>query len=115
MKIIAIALVALALATGASAGLPTHPGQRYSAFASRMVCDRLSFQTTPVSASGDVTVHVSVNGHQINGYILGTHVVEWGGYGILVRITQRTHRAPLAVRAASVRSDCARVNILATW
>jgi hypothetical protein len=117
MKLIAIVLAALTLAATASAGVPRHPGQHYSAFASRMVCERASFQTAPTPAHKNLTIAVSVAGQQIP--VIGgnrSNVLDSSGRGVLVRIVQNAHhRAPLLIRVASVRSDCARVNVLATW
>jgi hypothetical protein len=117
MKFIPITLVALTLTAAASAGIPIHPGQHYSAFASRMVCDHVSFQTAPTPVHRNITIAVSVAGHQIpvtGGN--GSNTLDSSGLGVLVRIVQNSrHRAPLQIRVASVRSDCVRVNVLATW
>jgi hypothetical protein len=117
MKIVAITLAALALATGASAGVPTHPGQHYSTFASRRVCDQASFQTAPTPVHKNLMISVSVAGQQIP--VTGgnrSNTLDSAGLGVLVRIVQNAHhRAPLQIRAASVRNDCVRVNVLATW
>jgi hypothetical protein len=117
MKTAAIALAALTLATGASAGVPTHPGQHYSAFASRMVCERANFLTAPTPVHKNLTIAVSVAGQQIP--VVGgnrSNVLDSSGRGVLVRVVQNSQRrAPLLIRAASVRKDCVRVNVLATW
>jgi hypothetical protein len=112
-----IALLALTVVGVAQAGPPVHPGQHYSAFASRMVCDRASFQTAPTPSHKNINISVSVAGHQIP--VTGgnrSNTLDSAGRGVLVRIVQNAkHRAPLTVRAASVRQDCVRVNVLASW
>jgi hypothetical protein len=112
-----IALVALALPAASVASLPSHPGQTYSTFASRMVCDRANFQTAPTPVHKNLMIAVSVAGQQIP--VVGgnrSNTLDSSGLGVLVRITQNArHRAPLSIRVASVRTDCVRVNVLATW
>jgi hypothetical protein len=75
----------------------------------------MTFYSKPVPSKGNVTVSVSVAGRHIDGYSLTGRIVEWSGYGVIVRIWQTPGLHPLKIRAASVRNDCARVNVLATW
>jgi hypothetical protein len=107
----------LVIVAGASAAPPRHPGQHYSTFASRIVCDRASFQTAPTPVHRNITIAVSVAGRQIP--VAGgnrSNTLDSAGHGVLVRVVQNTRRrAPLSIRAASVRNDCVRVNVLATW
>jgi hypothetical protein len=116
-KTTSLLVLALALTASAAAAPPLHPGQHYSAFASRMVCEQVSFQTAPTPAHRNITIAVSVAGQQIP--VTGgnrSNTLDSAGLGVLVRIVQNTHRhAPLLIRAASVRRDCVRVNVLASW
>lgn len=116
-RFVTIAIALLALATPALAGVPQHPGQHYSTFVSQRVCSQGEFKTAKTPLNKNLTVSVSVAGHQIP-VITGnrSNTLDSAGYGVLVRIVQNSRRsAPLVVRVASVRSDCARVNVLATW
>jgi hypothetical protein len=107
----------LVIVAGASAAPPRHPGQHYSTFASRMICKRASFQTAPTPLHKNLTISVSVGGQQIP--VVGgnrSNMLDSAGRGVLVRIVQNTRRrAALLIRAASVRNDCVRVNVLASW
>lgn len=115
IRIAATCIALFTFISPALAGVPQHPGQHHSVFASKRVCVRASFKTRPVPGRGNVLASVSINGHHVNGQVLSRHVVEWSGYGVIVRVVESTKRAPLVVRAASVRADCARVNVLASW
>lgn len=108
---LAVICISLLVASPALAGVPQH----HSVFASKRVCIQTSFKTRPVPGKGNVNASVSINGHDVAGRVVSRHVVEWSGYGVIVRVVESPKRAPLVVRAASVRSDCARVNILASW
>ena len=117
MKLL-IVIAALALAGPAAAGLPQHPGSRESTFSSSMVCSRVVFKTSrSVPNRGNIVISASVAGREIQ--VIGGsggHTLYLSGRGVLIQVTQDPkHVAPLAVRIASVRPACVRVNILATW
>ena len=118
MKLL-IVIAALILAAPAAAGLPQHPGPHtQTSFSSNMVCSRIVFKTSQaVPNHGDIVITASVAGHAIQ--VIGgsgSHTLYLSGRGVLIQVTQDPkHVAPLAVRIASVRPACARVNVLAVW
>ena len=106
------------LATPASAGLPQHPGShRQTSFSTNVVCDRMLLKTRSVPNRGNIVISASVAGHDIS--VIGGnggHTLYLSGRGVLIQVSQNPkRRAPLIVRIASVRSSCARVNVLAAW
>jgi len=118
MKLL-IVIAALVLAAPAAAGLPQHPGShRQATFSSNMVCSRVVFKTSrAVPNRGNIVISASVAGHEI--HVIGgsgSHTLYLSGRGVLIQVTQDPRKtAPLAVRIASVRAACARVNLLAAW
>jgi hypothetical protein len=117
MKLIPITIAALTLATAASAGVPTHPGQANQASLWTKLCaKRQTLKTRSIPATAQLqSVNVLVNGHYLRGWNEAPRIAGLGGYGVVAQITFTRAAGPAIVRLASVRERCARVHILIVW